>query len=163
MLQSWLVWKSYSSWILTLLVSFKNRKKMWCSFHIFIRKSESFQCTDQKWSCTCSEHLISCEEACSLWGDEIQIPSTGYVGVVSHSTSVATASWSAFDGTLQLLWLDLLCIKPVRENLGVYIFIHQFTRPQLMKWTIQGLDYSLNPFCAVCCSVIRKPISTFHI
>ena len=33
----------------------------------------------------------------------IQIPPTGYVGLILHSTAVATVSWSIIEGTLMLL------------------------------------------------------------
>ena len=33
----------------------------------------------------------------------IQIPPTGYVGLILCSTTVATASWSTFEGTMRVL------------------------------------------------------------
>ena len=40
--------------------------------------------------------------------ENIQIPTTGYVGLIWCSTGVATASWRNFEGTLQALWQEYL-------------------------------------------------------
>ena len=33
----------------------------------------------------------------------IQIPPTGYVGLILHSNTVTTASWSTIEGTMRVL------------------------------------------------------------
>ena len=51
----------------------------------------------------------------------MQIPTSDFLGVINQSTAVCNASWSSFEGTLQLLWQELTAYAVAAEYLQSYL------------------------------------------